>query len=329
MKKEDCLCIFERYIAGEASPDEIKQLKSFFKNDSELDSWLKDQLADSPEMMDPDIKRRMLENIRSRTDYNASLPATAGRKNHTIRLYLRKVSTIAAILFPVTILLAIGLYLRPQKVELFEVIANKGEKASLTLTEGTIVAINSDSKITYPNDYNRKERFLTLKGEAYFDVQYNPEKPFVVECEDIKIKVLGTSFGIKAYENENQISIVLNTGKIQLTTPKEMIEMAPDDRIVYNKTTQTAIREKVDANDYTGWRQNRLRFENESLEIIVKTISRMHNIDIVFENPHLMNMRFTGTIDNTNIKSVLDAIILTSSINYRFDNGIIYLYKYN
>ncbi|MDR1201188.1 MAG: DUF4974 domain-containing protein [Tannerellaceae bacterium] len=327
MKKEDCLCTFERYIVGEASPNEIKQLKSFFENDIELNRWLKDQLVNSSEMMNPDIKRRILENIRSRTDYNASMHATVDKKNHNIRFYLRKASMIAAILFPVTILFAIGLYLRPQKAELFEVIANKGEKASLTLTEGTIVAINSDSKITYPNDYNRKNRFLTLKGEAFFDVKYNPEKPFIVECEDIKIRVLGTSFGIKAYENENHISIVLNTGKIQLTTPKEMIEMAPDERIVYNKTTQTAIREKVDADDYTSWRQNRLRFENESLETIVKTISRMHNIDIAFESPHLMNMRFTGTIDNTNIKSVLDAITLTSSINYRSDNGIVYLYK--
>ncbi|MDR1623829.1 MAG: DUF4974 domain-containing protein [Tannerellaceae bacterium] len=327
MNKKNCLSIFERYISGEALPDEIKELKSFVENNAGLNEWLEEGMEDSSDSINPDTERRMLENIRSRTDYGATLHAPANRKNRNARLHLRKTSAIAAILLPAVMLCAAWLYLKPRQGASFEVSANKGEKASLTLTEGTTVAINSDSKITLPNDYNRKNRFLKLEGEAYFDVKHNPEKPFIVECEDIKIRVWGTSFGIKAYGNENHISIVLNTGKIQLTTPKEKIEMAPDERVLYNKTTQRATREKVNADDYTGWRQNRLRFENESLETIMQTISRMHNIDIVFESPHLTEMRFTGTIDNTSIKSVLEAIMLTSSINYRSNNGIIYLYR--
>ncbi|GHV22132.1 iron dicitrate transporter FecR [Bacteroidia bacterium] len=328
MNKEICLHIFERYISGEASPDEIVQLKSFLENDINLNRWLENQTMGLSGTIDPDIKMRMLENIRSRTNYD-TLFVPVDSKNKNFRFYLRWVSNIAAILLPVVIIFGIYLYLIPQKKESFEVIADKGEKASLTLAEGSLVAINSGSKIMYYNNYNRKDRFLKLEGEAYFDVKYNPEKPFIVECGDVKIRVLGTSFGIKAYENEDNISIVLKSGRIQLTTPKEEIEMVPDDRIEYNKITQTTSLEKVNAGDYTDWRQNRLRFENESLETIMKTISRMHNIDIVFENPQLKNQQFTGTIDNTSIKSVLEAIKLTSLINYRLKDGVVCLYENN
>ncbi|MDR0749907.1 MAG: FecR domain-containing protein [Tannerellaceae bacterium] len=329
MNKKNCLPAFERYLRGEATRDDIKRLKSFFENDAGLGKWMEEGMENASGIISPDIQMRMLENIRSRTGDSAMPHASAGGKKRYAWLRPDTTRAIAACLLPAVILFAAWLYLKPRQAASLEVIANKGEKASLTLTEGTMVAINSDSKITYPDDYNRKNRFLRLEGEAYFDVKHDPEKPFIVECEDIQIRVLGTSFGIKAYDDEKHIAIVLNTGKIQLTTPVEKIEMAPDERILYDKTTRTATREKVNADDYTAWRQNRLRFENESLETIMKTISRMHNIDIVFESLHLANMRFTGTIDNTSIKSVLEAIMLTSSINYRSDDGIVYLYRYN
>ncbi|MDR0507311.1 MAG: DUF4974 domain-containing protein [Dysgonamonadaceae bacterium] len=324
MNKEICLHLFELYISGEASPEEVVQLKSFLENDPDLNKWLEVRVTGSFGTVAPDIKTKMLENIRSRTNYHI-----AGRKKKNIKRYLRRVSNIAAILLPVVVIFSIYLYLNPLKTESYEVIADKGEKAGLTLPEGSTVALNSGSRIMYYNDYNLKDRYIKLEGEAYFDIRHNQGKPFIVECEDIKVTVLGTSFGIKAYENEENISIVLNSGKIQLTTPKEKIEMAPNDRILYNKATQTTTLEKVNAGDYTDWKQNRLRFENESLENIVKTISRMHNIDIVFEDPQLKSRQFTGTLDNTDIKSVLDAIKLTSLIDYRLKNGVVYLYKDN
>jgi ferric-dicitrate binding protein FerR (iron transport regulator) len=326
MDKDICLHIFERYISGEVSDDEVLRLRSYLKNDAALNRWIESRIADAPETIDPDVKTRMLNNIRSQTGYAIAPYVAAGKKNNNIRLYLRRISNIAAVLLPVVIILGIWFYPKPGKAELFEIVAGKGEKSNLTLSEGSKVVINSDSKIGYYSDYNQKNRYMKLTGEAYFEVNHDPEKPFVVECGDVKVKVLGSVFGIKTYENEENISVVLNSGKIQFITPKEQIDVAPDDLIIYNKTTQKITRERVDADDYTDWRKNRLRFENESLETIMKTISRMHNIDIVFEDSQLKTRLFTGTIDNTSIKNVLDAIKLTSLINYRAEGGIVYLY---
>lgn len=325
MNKENCLNIFERYISGKATTDEISELKSFLENDKDINQWLENQILSSSNTIDSEIKMRILESIRSQTNYSNQPPIP----KHRSSLYLRYIRNIAAILLPIAIILGAYFYLNPQKTDSFVVLADMGEKASLTLPEGSKVAINSGSKITYFNDYNQKTRDIVLDGEGFFDVKYDPKKPFIVQCKDIKIKVLGTSFGIKGYEDEDNIAIVLNSGKIQLVTPKEEIEMKPNERVVYNRVTQVASLEIVNADDYTDWRQNRLRFDNESLEGIVKTISRMHNIDIVFKDPDLEKQKFTGTIDNTNIESILNAISLTSPVDYKIKDGTVYLFERN
>lgn len=325
MNSRNYLNIFERYLDGNASPEEITELRTFLENDSNLNDWIGNQIFNSPDNVDAGTKLKILDNIRSQAGYSLQMPAENKKVN--FRYYLRKISNVAAVLLPVVIILGIYLYLKPVQAEPFEIIADLGTKAGLALPDGSKVSINSGTRMTYYSDYNKKDRILKLNGEAYLEVSSDPEKPFIVDCGDIKIKVLGTSFGIKAYQDEDYISVVLNSGKIQLITPREEIEMKPKERIVYSKETQTITFETVNPEDFTGWRQNRLRFENESLETMMKAISRMHNIDIVFESPELKNQRFTGTIDNTDIESVLSAIRLTSSVGYRVNQGIVYLYQ--
>ncbi|MDR1371031.1 MAG: DUF4974 domain-containing protein [Dysgonamonadaceae bacterium] len=331
MNKAVCLHIFERYVSGEASPDEVLQLKSFLEQDANLNEWMENQIMSSSHTIESEIKAKLLENIRSQTGYNTQTgygtPHTSRFSFRNFKLDLKRFIDVAAVLL--ILVFCAQLYLKPQKIESFEIVAGQGKKTSLTLSEGSKVVINSGSKIIYDSNYNLKDRSLKLEGEAFFDVKYDPEKPFIVECKDIKIKVLGTSFDVKAYQVEDHISIVLTSGKIKLTTPKEEIEMFPNDRIVYNKTTQITILEKINTENYMDWMQDYLRFENESLGVIMKTISQIYNVKIVFEDPGLETQRFTGTIDNTSINSVLDAIKLTSSISYRTEDGVIYLYDRN
>lgn len=326
MNKNQLLNIFERYLSGEANSSEIAKLRSFIVSNTQLSDWLENEIKTSSEDIDLETKLRMLENIQQQTNIYATHLSEDNSDKNKRGLIFRKISNIAAIILPFVLILGAYLYFNTQKAKPFVIAANLGEKASLILPEGTKANINSGSKILYYSNYNEKNRFIELEGEAFFDVMHDLDKPFIVQCEDIQIKVLGTSFGIKAYKNEEDISVVLNTGKIQLITPMEEIEMKPNERITYNKTTQKTTLYEVNAEDYTDWRQNRLRFEDESLSVIMKTISRMHNIDIVFENAESQNKRFTGTIDNSNIESVLNTIKLTSSVQYRQHEGVIYLY---
>jgi ferric-dicitrate binding protein FerR (iron transport regulator) len=103
--------------------------------------------------------------------------------------------------------------------------------------------------------------------------------------------------------------------------------MKPDERIVYDKTTQKLLAETVKSTDFTAWRQNRLRFDNETLQDIATTISRIHNIDYIFEDESLKSLKYTGTVDNTNIESVLNAITLTSPIKCIIKDSLIVFQK--
>lgn len=322
MDKEYCLHIFQLYLAGESSLCEEEELRTYLMEDINLHQWLENQILQADNILDKDISMRILKNIRTQTkNYEVASEATPQIKLRGLQF----ISNITAILLPIFIIFSAYLYFAEDDVVLFEMAAAKGEKASLSLPEGTVVAINSESKIKYSNHYNRKERHISLSGEAFFEVKSDSHKPFVVECGGVTVRVLGTSFGIKAYESESTIAVVLNSGVVELNTPNTTIKLKPNERAVYNKVDSTLVCESVDAEDYTRWRENRLRFENETLETIMNTISRMHNVDIVFENKLLKKQMFTGTIDNTSVISILDAIRLTSSVDYVLEDGVVFL----
>lgn len=326
MDKDKCLDIFERYILRQATNDEIESLCSFINNDHYLNQWLEEQIMNSSSDIDLNLKLRMLDNIRSNTQYQVE---NNFRKNvkKTNKNYIQWVANIAAILLPIVLIAGIYMFSRPQKIDHLTISAGLGEKASVSLPDGSKISINSESEVVYSTEYNKEDRCLKLKGEGYFDVEPNLKKPFIVECGDIKIKVLGTTFGIKAYDDENSISVVLNTGKVEFISPNETFEMAPNERVIYDKTKKNTKKYKVDAEDYIDWRKNRLRFENETLEYIIKTISRMHNTDIVFKDKQLADQKFTGTIDNVSVKSALKALSLTAPLSYYVENGVVYLYQ--
>jgi transmembrane sensor len=196
----------------------------------------------------------------------------------------------------------------------------------VTLSDGTKLNINSASKVKYYSDYNIEERKVALDGEAYFDVKHDKTKPFTVTCGDISITVLGTTFGIKDYSYDSYISVVLRTGKILLQTPTEKINMHPNEKVVYNKITGKTETSEVEADDYVNWMNDQLRFDNETLGNIVRAISNMHNVNIVFADNKLKDMHYTGTLNSKTVDDALNMITQTSPIRYKQKDGKIILY---
>lgn len=321
MNKNECLTLFQHYLQNKTTPEDLDKLRLYLHDDPQLSSWLEKQITESSTNIDIEVKKRMLNNIRQQLETKHSI--RKNKKNITIS-YLKW-----AVILAVPIALFISLYynLRIENPSELIVAANQGEKANVVLPDGSKIAINSASNVTYYSNYNKKYRSLKLNGEAYFEIAHDKSKPFIVDCSGAKIEVLGTTFGIKAYKDDDEIFVVLRTGKIEMQTPKANFIVYPNERIIYNKKTKNIYKEKVTASDFTDWRYNRLRFENETLENIVHTISRMHNIKIQFKNEDLKTQRFTGTVDNKNIKTVMDMISLTSSIGYKIQDSAVVLYR--
>lgn len=190
------------------------------------------------------------------------------------------------------------------------VLVEKGQKVNLVLPDGSRVWGNSDSKLSYGSRFNRKERVLSLEGEAYFEVMPDKERPFIVETVDLTVRALGTSFNVKAYEYEKNVYTVLMTGKVEVKSSFEALVLQPNEGIVFNRQTGNMEKSSVeDAKDYINWRYNALTFKGKTFENIVLTLERYYNTRIVFESEALKKYRFTGTPGNTSLESLFPATL--------------------
>ena len=204
----------------------------------------------------------------------------------------------------------------------------RGQKANITLPDGSKVWLNSQSKLTYSPDFNVKTRELLLDGEAFFEVAHNAEKPFIVRSNDIAVEALGTAFGVKAYNEDNLISSILLRGKVRVTTPDGESILMPNERIMYDKTTRKKTKSSVlNSTDFKGWIHNELRYENVSLEDIAKDIQRIYNVKVMFANERIRNQRFTGSVNNNSLESMLSIITLTSPVSFHVKDQQVTFYE--
>ena len=325
MKKEDFFEIFERYILNTASPDEVKTLCEWVNKNTEISEWLEKQILDSPDNMNKELQLRMFNDIKTtlqiekptEPELNES-KVTSGSAFSGLKTWMR----IAA-MFVLPFISALGVYLFMSDKNVTEpllVSVERGQKASITLPDGSKVWLNSLSELTYNSDFNTEKRELLLDGEAYFEVASNPDKPFVVRSNEITVEALGTAFGVKAYTDDVSVSSILMHGKVRVTTPNGTIILKPNERIQYDRELATTRQSSVtNAVDFTGWIHNELRFENESLYEITRNIQRIYNVEIIFSTERLKKLRYTGTVDNNSLESVLNLISLTSPVSFKID----------
>lgn len=330
MQKEECVEIFERYIQNCANTEEIKRLSDWIRNNQEISLWLEQQIIASSSTIDNEVKMRMLRNIESEINLDVEGDYTLSAQSR-IRFQFKKWMRVAAI-FILPVLTAAGMYLYMSKAESSSaplvIAVERGQKANVTLPDGSKVWLNSQSKLTYSDNFNVKKRELQLDGEAYFEVAHNPDKPFIVHGNDIAVEALGTAFGIKAYNEDNLISSILMRGKVRVTTPDGEAILMPNERIMYDKTThKKALSAVTNATDFTGWIHNELRFENESLGEIAKSIQRIYNVEIIFASESLKNQHYTGTVNNNSLESVLNIITLTSPVSFQINKQQVTLFE--
>lgn len=328
MQKEECIELIERYIHNQTDQDEVKRLNIRIKNNQEISSWLEQKIIASPSTMDNDVQARIFRDIENKIDIKDK--TDKAEQNH---FQLTKWLRVAA-MFVLPVITAVGMYFYRSPDETVPgqlvVAVERGQKANITLPDGSKVWLNSQSRLTYSTNFNVRQRELQLDGEAYFEVAHNPNKPFIVRSNDISVRALGTAFGVKAYNEDVLISSILMKGKVLVTTPDGEAILKPNERIIYDKTKHKKEQTTVtNATDFTGWIHNELRFEDESLGDIAKTIRRIYNVEVVFASEKLKSQRYTGTINNNSLESVLNIISLTSPVSFQINNQQVTLSENN
>lgn len=319
-----------RYFAGEMSPEEAAVLmdwvsrtqanREFFEEMENL--W---QTADAydpqPQIDTADAWRRFEETL----DEAAPPPPVAKlRKMNGLRAVLR----IAAMLIPAALVLW---WLNDDRspatpTALIQARTGEAERRELTLPDGSVVLLNQLSELTFHE--NDSERFVTLQGEAFFDVKRQEGKPFVIQSGDARISVLGTSFNVRAYAGEARVEVTVSTGKVRVESapaPEQKAVLEAGQAAVFQNDTYAIDLVETGAANADAWKTRRLRFDETTLTEVAGALERYFGVPVRFDDPALGRCRFSGDYEDPNLEDIartlafaMDLKMEVSAAGYRF-----------
>lgn len=220
--------------------------------------------------------------------------------------------SVAAILLPLLILTTAYLYqdrqtMRASIAREYQVIAGKGERASVVLPDGTKVYLNSQSTLTYPASFAFDRRSVNLTGEAYFEVKHDVSSPFVVSTPQAKVKVLGTTFNLYAYPGNNLFEATLVEGKVEVipdNSSGKAISLSPRQKVCYDTETGKVEVSETDLRVETAWRRGDLLFRSQSFPAIISKLESFYGAHIRVEGEYPGEL-FTGSFHEEDINVVL------------------------
>ena len=192
----------------------------------------------------------------------------------------------------------------------------RGGEYQIVLGDGTRVYLNAQTELRFPESFaSSEQRLVYLSGKAYFEVTKNPSKPFVVQCKDYAVKVLGTSFNVNSYEGDETSKTTLATGKVEIDMDGKQTILNPGQQAII-KNGEVNVKE-VDVEVYTTWMFDNFRFQSESIQEIMTKLSRWYAIDVFYMNESVRNYHFTGYLPRyAKIADVLELLSLTTNIKF-------------
>ena len=184
-----------------------------------------------------------------------------------------------------------------------------GADYQVTLADGTKVWLNCESTLRYPVEFGDEKREVYLDGEGYFEVNKATEWPFIVNAEQMQVKVTGTKFNVKSYSTEPIVHTTLVEGSVWAYTDQTQVQLTPSEQFRYNKETGKTSVQKVDTELYTGWIEGMFVFRNQRLEDVMNDLARWYNMTIFYSTAETKEIRISTNLNRyKNIDDLLEII---------------------
>lgn len=246
------------------------------------------------------------------------------KEKNKFRRRLQILQRVAAVLFFPVLILSAYLFLRQgeETFHIVEVRSNPGVISTFELPDGSKVWLNSGSTLKYPTNFKSNFRRVELRGQGYFEVTKNPDKPFIVQADPVySVEVLGTSFNVLAYEDEDIIETTLVEGSVILNiaqTDGKIIsqKLKPNEKAAYKKTSNNLIIKTVNTDYDTAWRNSEIIFRNHPMDQVLKILSRHYNVKFEVKDPDVLNSIITARFKNEQLPQVMEYIKMASGIRY-------------
>lgn len=198
--------------------------------------------------------------------------------------------------------------------------ADNGSNVRIVLPDNSVATLNADTYLSYSPNYGKSSRDLYLNGEAYIQAASNPEVPMVVHTGGLEVTVVGTTFNVRNYQDDNQAVVELEHGRVMLATVNDTCTMAPGDRAEFSKKDGIMTLKPGGIRHDSDWKSSILRFENTPLSDIARTLSRHYKADVVINDSQLKSQCYYGSF-NTSSQNLDEVLSALSRIGY-FDYSI-------
>ena len=343
--------LLKKYFSGTTDAREEEIVRRWF-TDPAVEEVLRYRLQehwndfDTSEEKDPD-KELMLEHIYRRIYKDHWEHYYKEKRSFVGRAYNVFLRVAAVLIIPLT-LFTLWYILGDSnegKNEIVEIHSPLGARVYFTLPDGSTGWLNSGSVLKYPARFSRKERNVSLSGEGYFDVIKNPQRPFVVNADDILVTALGTRFDVMTYPKDQTVDVVLVSGKIVIykssrdkpSKKKAITTLEKGTLVSVTKDGKILSQGPVLTEKFVAWKDGTLVFRNDPMAEVIKKINRWYNVQMVIKDPEILEYRYRATFNDETLDEVLKMLKITSPIDYyapkrkvhengEIDKKVIYLF---
>lgn len=352
--------LLERFHRGLSSAEEnLLLLRLLEKDTAQLDVLAQSVWEQHPLEDEAGQKAEVLKALHRKLQFNEEKEVAPSKTARVLRLMLRY-AAIFIVAFGVAWLLIARQPVQPPTMaaEFYKVTVAYGSKSTIELPDGSMVTLNSGSTLRYPGTFSSTNRTVILDGEAFFDVKKNPAKPFLVKTKDITVKVLGTTFNVKSYPDEDLTETTLVTGRVEIiknqennkSTVENPLVLAPNEKAVfYRESNKFSVKEagkapeesvakeplklnvlvekEIKTEPEISWKNNILVFNSEPFSDIIIKLERWYNVEVTLKYTKLSPVVFSGKFDKESIQEVLHALSLIEPFKYKVNKNQILIYK--
>lgn len=202
-----------------------------------------------------------------------------------------------------------------------------GELSNVNLSDGSQVKLNAGSKICFDERFTGRTRKVSLRGQAFFEVARDENKPFIIQTDDLEISVLGTSFDVKAFDDDDFALVTVVSGKVKVRSQEEEYIITPNEQVYFQKSTGKIKKREVRSKDFIKWMDGTLYFDKTDVGEMIKQLERWYNVKFIINTPDVYTKTVSGEYINENLPSILKIIAFSLNVDYKIEGDKIILNK--
>lgn len=320
-----------RYLSGECTPEESRAISGLIESDKRYNKLYK-QLSGTWKLTEPKAAGFSFNADLAWENLNTRIVEQPVKVIPIVRHH-RKNKALTANLLKIAAVLLIGfgifqwvVFNNPMK----SINSEGTSTVPVELCDGSKVFLNSSSTIKFPEKFAESKREVNFRGEAFFEITPDARHPFIIEAGETRIKVLGTSFNVKAYPENGTIEVVVNSGKVLFYSvnkneePIEEVELIKGEKGIFDRNSKKICRLLNDEPNYLSWKTGILVFNGTSLDKVFSVVGKKYGVNFNVNDKELYQLKLTATFDNESLDAVLEVLKLVHNLQI-VNNGKDYL----